>query len=218
MHVKILIKIRALNSSDAKEVVEEALNESVHEGNSTGWDYVGGIKQIVKTVTDESKISLGNFKSFKELEKHWHNSTLKNMRNYERQIEDELFLKLAKKYMPQKEVPLYLDRKNYYGNETRGLPEIIQKKLKSKTSEIKLPQTYEKMIQIFSSEIIKEAKNTVGMVLYYLKEIHKIQSHLDYPEDREYSLQSTNIHFADFSADEEIEGEETYYFLCDRHC
>lgn len=217
MHVKILLKIRALNVIDARETVEKALHESVKEGNPTGWDYVGGFSQVVKIVSDDgTEVSLGKFKSYKELEEHWHGCTLKNLKSQEKQIEELLFVQLAGKHMPQKEAPLYLERKGVYG-EIRGLPEIIEKKLKSNKSGIKLPQTYEEMIHIFSSAMVDEAKRSIGMIMHYLKGIQKISDYLEYKEP-DTALQSTNIHFADISADEKVEGEKVFYFICDRHC
>jgi hypothetical protein len=78
MHVSVLIKVKGDDAEGARALVEEVLDDTCTD-ESTGWDYVGGIMQVVETVTDsKTQVDLGSLKNFEELEEHWKDHTLKN--------------------------------------------------------------------------------------------------------------------------------------------
>lgn len=210
MHHYIFIKIKADTADDAKDEVSSAMEDSLNpENNTVGWDYVGDIVQV--TEENISKFS-NTHKTPKGLEKYYKEIVHTNKQRDMDILNDFFFVALAEKFMPDKEIPLYVADQGklaYYDqiSKTRiPLSNILAKRLKS-------PVKHE---QPSYEDLIKEIIKTIfsdSMIPYYIKQVEKTQSCIDYPDEKYYSLQCTNNHFVDLGGD----GEHIYYFLADRH-
>jgi len=217
VHIYTLIKVKADDADEARSIVEGELDNSIENGRA-GFDYVGGIMQVVETVTDSNtQVDLGGLNSFEELEKHWKKSTLNNLKNFKGDIHDRLFVGLAEFLLPPDEAPLYLNKKNHYNLPMEDFNKIRDKILKEgKKKEL----TYEQIITKITKFMTEKADS---MFSFYLQNVKELKNHLEYPEDKYAALYNSNdVHFADLSLCQEEEGIpddlEIFYFLCDRHC
>ena len=219
MHSQVLIKVKADDADEARAIVQEVLDETCAD-ESTGWDFVGGISQVVKKVTDsKTQTYLGSIKSFEELEEHWKNATLHNKKRYVSECQDILFIGLMDVLMPPDEAPLYLDKKNHYGNEIPQFKEKLEYILKNNFDNPNKGLSYEELINRMTYFI---TNNKDSMFYYYLKCINKINTYLEYPDKYNALYHSSDVHFFDMTQEQEKDGipddSKVFYFLTDRHC
>jgi hypothetical protein len=132
-------------------------------------------------------------------------------------VHDNLFVGLMMTLMPPDEAPLYLDKKNVYGNDIPQLKEKLEEILKNNPDGKKL--SYEEIISKIT-EII--ANNDDSMLYYYIDCINKINDHFKYPQDKYSALyHSADVHYYDMSSGQKDEEgkpvREIFYFLTDRH-
>jgi len=214
VHEHLLVKIKADNADNATSEVREIMNSSIDSSeNEDGWDYIGGINQVTqKNLSTFSTTA----KSLSELVKEFKQCIYQYKARHENSLKDLFFINMAEEYMPSEDVPLYLNKKNQYGDKIDtyieklgkrvSLNSILEKKLKSPDK--KPSKTFSEYIDGFVDSLFSDS-----MIPYHIRQLEKIKRCIEYPKETHITLQCTDNHFADLGGT----GKYTYYFWTDRH-
>ena len=206
MHHHIIVKAWASDSEEAESNVRSEMEDSIlPENNTCGWDYVDHVVLINRLELS----SEWGVKTFEELEKNKIKGRLKDLKDLQIQIKDDLMIFLAPYFLSKDEAPLCLNIDN------EDLKAYIEKLMKGK--DIKKPDTYEKLVDTFSKILTKIAQKDTGhsMIMYHMEQIKKLQYCIE--SDELYStLQSTHNYYAELPCDDKT-GLSPFYFICDRH-
>ena len=202
MHIFLLAEVRADNAKDALEQAKSLIEDSLEERDNTcGWDYVGDCKTLTK-----KDLAHYGIKTFKEFKENLINERKERIKVFEDRLLEELRKFLIPKYLPLSEAPLYLEG---HGGE-------VSKILKTKRGG-RLPKDYDEFEKAIMSVFNHIAsKRGFNMAEYYRKMIKELWACINNPQDKYKTLQSTDNHFADLTAD--TTGKKTYYVSTDRHC
>lgn len=211
MHFFTLFKLKNDDPDDARDSLQSFLED--HAGEGHNFDYIGHIDRVVKTVKDkDTETPLADFApkgnkkpyTFADLERKYNQYTLDHKKRFLEQIKETLFIKLAEYFMSPEEAPLYVS------NDNEKIREVISKVLSSGKKELSFDKKLEKFAEILTED---------PMLSWYVKKVSDINDGLEY-SDADDLAEMDYISFIDLTKSENEEfnqGDETYYFIVDRH-
>jgi len=208
MHHIITVKAWASDADEAQSEVDCMIQDSIDQSNNTcGWDYAS--ENIVLITEDQLKAE--GFKSFADLEKFKIQERLDTMSHLQAEIRTDLQVLIAPFFLNKVEAVLYV------GEEDTEFAAYIEKFLKRK-KDIRKPDSFEKILDIFTNVVTSIAKKDCGrsLLMYRMEQIKKLQYCIENPTQTCYTLQSTENNFAELPC-HDTKGLTPFYFLCDRH-
>lgn len=207
MHHIITVKAWASDADEAQSEVSSTIEDSIDQSENTcGWDYAGDIVQITP-----DQLKTEGFKSFADLEKFKIQERLDTQANLQAEIRTDLQMLIAPFFLSKEEAVLYVSE-----DQDTEFTAYIEKLLKRKR-DIKKPDTFEKILDIFTNVVTGIAKKDCGrsLLMFRMEQIKKLQYCIKSPTHTCYTLQSTENYFAELPCEQK--GLSPFYFLCDRH-
>lgn len=207
MHHKIIVKVWADDEEEAENAAKDALEDSVQENNSCGWDYLSDDMEHIT----EDKLPQFGVKTFEELEKKYTGERKKAIQTTKESIR-EILQKELSDYIAKDDVPLLLTKHDDEFNA------VLEKVLKSKKKPKKLPTDYTGLVNLVL-KVMVDTSSRETLAMYYMEKINELERCISSPESLEYTLQCTENHFAEIPRENTNAADDSkaFYFWADRH-
>jgi hypothetical protein len=203
MHIYTLVKIAADDESDARNRVQDALEETIGEGMP--FDYVSDC-----TVLTEESLPQYSSSSFEALEERYIAFNKSAEEKCKESIKTSVATIIYKVILPLSDAPLLV-------NETRKeVQEAAQEVLKSGVGK-DIPNTLVELVDLISDATIRSCEGWSGDLSYALRSYDRLWESSQGTTLGEVAM-SKNIHFIDNTKFEPLEeGQEIFYVITDRH-